>query len=179
MNVSQAYVVNVASASTRPDARHGAVAAWAVLGVGAVLAEAVVRLGARGAATITGGLGAAQWLVLAALTALFGYIEGWRGLQRRFVPAVVERALAIASSRNRAARWLAPLYALGLAGGTSGARWRAWRGVALIAAAVVSVRALPEPWRGLVDAAIAASLAWGLGALLVRFGQVSGEKAAP
>jgi hypothetical protein len=171
--VSQAYVANaLAQAAPRPDARAagaGAVSTWAVLGVAAVLLEPATRLGVHGAATIAAGLNTLQWVALVGLTLLFGYVEGWRGLQRRFVPAVVERAFEIARARQRAAHWLAPLHALGLFGGTRRTRARAWRGAALIAAAVVLVRALPEPWRGIVDAAIAVSLAWGVGALLARF----------
>jgi hypothetical protein len=158
--------------ASRPSARPVAVAAWAVLAVAMVLAESVARLGARGAATIAAGLDGPHWFALGALTLLFGYVEGWRGLHRRFVPSTIARAFAAARSPDPLARWLAPLHALGLLGGDRRARARAWRGAALIAAAVALVRLLPAPWRGLVDAAIAASLAWGLVSLLVAFDRV-------
>jgi hypothetical protein len=44
---------------------------------------------------------------------------------------------------------------------------RAWLGVAGIVLAVLLVRALPDPWRGIIDLAVAAALAWGL-LVLVR-----------
>jgi hypothetical protein len=43
---------------------------------------------------------------------------------------------------------------------------RAWLGVALIVLAVLVVRSLPEPWRGIVDAAVAAALLVGLFAIV-------------
>jgi hypothetical protein len=43
----------------------------------------------------------------------------------------------------------------------------AWGGIALIVIAVFAVRAMPEPWRGIVDCGVCAALAWGFGAILV------------
>jgi protein-S-isoprenylcysteine O-methyltransferase Ste14 len=43
-----------------------------------------------------------------------------------------------------------------------------WLGTLAIVAAVFVIRALPDPWRGIVDFAVAAALAWGLVAILRR-----------
>ncbi len=45
---------------------------------------------------------------------------------------------------------------------------RAWLGVALIVLAVLVVRGMPTPWRGIVDAAVAAALSSGLCAILAQ-----------
>lgn len=138
---------------------------WGVLGVAAVFATAVIRLGERGLATIAGGLTPLQWLALVALTAVFVYGEGFRALQRRYVPHVLNR---VEQLRHHPRRWyllLAPLHALSLIGGSRGLLARAWAGTVAIAVAVAVVRSFPEPWRGITDFAVAAALAWGTVAL--------------
>ena len=49
---------------------------------------------------------------------------------------------------------------------------RAWTGIALIVLAVIAVRALPSPWRGIVDAGVASALSWGLIALVIASARV-------
>jgi hypothetical protein len=118
-----------------------------------------------------GELSTAHWLMLAIATAALAYFEGYRALQRRFVPAVVTRALEISARPSTRRLVLAPLYTLGLIGG----RWRdlarGWAGVAAIVVAVALVRGLAEPWHGLLDAAVAVALAWGLVAFGIAVGR--------
>lgn len=155
---------DVASVDARAE---GLVAAcWALLGVVLLFATAVVRLGARGIATIRGGLDPAEWAALAVLTVLFLYGEGVRGLQRRWVPAVLRRIDELRTERRVSHRLLAPLHAMLLVGAPKATLWRAWAGVAAIVAAVLVVRSLPEPWRGMTDFAVATALAWGLVVIL-------------
>lgn len=135
---------------------------WGIAGVGALLVNAVVQLGGRGLETMRAGLGPVEWLALLALTVAFVWGEGVRALGQRWVPGVVARA---AELRPRSPRWhriLAPLYAMSLIGAGRRAAARAWLGVTLIVLAVLLVRALPEPWRGIVDVAVAAALLWGV-----------------
>ena len=150
------------------DSRVGGVAAvcWALLGVVLLFATSIVQLGARGIATIRSGLDPAEWLALPVLTALFVYGEGMRGLQRRWVPAVLRRIAELPATRRAWYRLLSPLYAMSLVGAPKRTLWRAWAGVAAIVAAVLVVRSLPEPWRGMTDLAVAAALTWGLVAIL-------------
>lgn len=147
-----------------------AIAAWAVLPISACLLEAVFRLGFKAIATLRTGLSPLEWAALALVVCLFWYVEGYRGLQRRFVPHVVSRAMLVASAR---AGWLrslgAPLFVLSLVGSDRRSLVRAWCGVALIVLAIVVVRALPSHARGMIDAGVAVALAWGLANLLARF----------
>lgn len=142
------------------------VTAWALTGVALLFGYAVLRLGVRGAQTIAAGLEVGEWAALVVLTALFVWGEGVRALQRRYVPFVVERARTLPRDGRRLYDVLAPLYAMALVGARPGLLARAWAGTAAIALAVVVVAALPTPWRGIVDFAVAAALAWGLGALV-------------
>lgn len=149
------------AASARP-----LVGAWALAGVAALFLEAIYNLGRRGIATVQAGLAPLEWAVLLLLTGAFVYGEGVRALQRKWVPRVLGRCAAVARERAWWLRLLAPLYAMGLVGGTAGTRFRASLGVAAVVVAVLVVRSLPEPWRGIIDLAVAAALLWGLVALL-------------
>jgi hypothetical protein len=153
------------------SARGLVVAAWAIGAIALSLVEAIWRLGARASATLRAGLEPLEWAALIFVVALFLYGEGVRALQRRFVPHVVTRTVAVARSGGAASALLAPLYAMSLVHDAPRAVARAWAGVALIVLAVVAVRELPEPWRGVIDAGVASALSWGLGALLLQSGR--------
>lgn len=149
--------------------RNVAVSLWAVGGVGLTFVEAIYRLGARALDTIAAGLTSLEWLALGVSTLLLGYVEGYRALQRRFTPRVVARAYELEQTPHLAWKLLGPFYVLSLLGDERRTVIRAWRAVALIVAAVFAVRALPNPWRGIVDAGVAVALTWGLGALVVQY----------
>ena len=157
------------------------VAAWAVGGIALTFVEAIARLGLRGWRAVEGGLSGPQWLALVGMTLALGYFEGHRALQRRFAPDVVARALELAGQPITARSWLAPLHATSLLGSDRAALARAWLAVAAIAGAVAIVRALPDPWRAIIDLAVASALAWGLVALLVKFAEATrlGASARP
>ena len=145
---------------------------WALLGVATLLGTAVARLGRRGLETVAGGLAPTEWLALLLLASAFVYGEGVVALQRRWIPRVVERARSIASEPSLVLRLLAPLYGMSLVGASAARVCRAWVGVGAIVVAVWIVRALPEPWRGIVDFSVAAALGWALLVLLRATGAV-------
>lgn len=141
--------------------------AWALLGVAAAFAWPVYRLGVHGFEAIAGGLDAVEWTGLVLLTAAFVYGEGVRALDRRWVPSMIERVRAL-RDEGGLLKLLGPLYGLGLVGRD---RWQVtkhWVGVFLIVLAVLIIRAMPSPWRGIVDFAVGAALAWGLIAIMRR-----------
>lgn len=148
------------------------VSAWTLIGVAALFTSAIYRLGARGVATIQAGLGWGEWLVLVLLTVAFVYGEGFRALDRRWVPRLVERALLLRDDPRVLVRLVAPLYGLSLVGAARDDLIRGWLLTTAILGAVLIVRALPDPWRGIVDFAVAAALAWGLVAILRRVPEV-------
>lgn len=142
--------------------------AWAVTGVAVIFANAMWRLGLRGFDAINAGLDPLEWLALALLTAAFVYGEGVRALQRRWVPYVLARIVQLRGVTAPVYLALAPLYAIGLIGPPRASVVRAWAGVAAIVAAVVIVSRFPDPWRGIVDLAVASALFWGLIVLVYR-----------
>ena len=109
---------------------------------------------------------------LVLLTAAFVYGEGFRALDRRWVPRLVERALLLRDDPRVLVRLVAPLYGLSLVGAARDDLIRGWLLTTAILGAVLIVRALPDPWRGIVDFAVAAALAWGLVAILRRVPEV-------
>lgn len=141
---------------------------WAVAGVSALFAWAVWRLGWRGLMTIRGGLAGLEWAILVVLTVAFVYAEGYRALDRRWVPGLIERARALRFEHRSLVRLLAPLHGMALIAVSRGRLVRAWLGTLAIVAAILLVRTLPEPWRGIVDFSVAAALAWGLVAIVRR-----------
>ena len=143
--------------------------AWGTLGIGATFVEAIVRLAARAGAQLSGEVSPGQWLALAVLVVAMAYIEGYRALQRRFAPSVVARATEAADSGRTMWAILAPIYAISLIGAPGRTIARSAFGVVMIGVSVHLVRALPAPWRGIVDAAVAVALVWGLIALLSCF----------
>ena len=112
--------------------------------------------------TVAAGLTPLEWLALVVLALAFAYGEGFRALARRWVPAMDRRARELGPAAPMHHRLLAPLYAMSLIGGTTRAVVRAWIGVLLIVIAVFIVRALPDPWRGIVDLSVALALTIGL-----------------
>lgn len=141
---------------------------WAVGGIAALLLRAVLGLGARGLDTLRAGLGPSHAAVLLVLLVLFVYTEGMRALQRKWVPHVIRRTARLRGGSHPVHAALAPLYAMGLVGAPTRELVRSWGGVMAIVVAVLVVRAFPEPWRGIIDLAVAAALAWGTGALLLQ-----------
>lgn len=125
-----------------------------------------MQLGRRGVATLRVGLEPLEWAVLAALVLVFVWGEGVRALEQRWVPRMVARAAQLDGASRMVDRVLAPLYAMSLIGATRSSRLRAWGGLALVVTAVLAVRAMPEPWRGIIDLAVALALLWGLVAIV-------------
>ena len=139
--------------------------------VAITLGEASLRLGARAMITLHSGLTLQEYALFFLSVAAFGYGEGYRALHGRFVPHVMERAIELAGSEMRGFRGfsMAPLYVLCLVHAERRELLKAWISVASIVCAVVIVKALPEPYRGIIDAGVALALGIGLGSLILGF----------
>lgn len=140
-------------------------AAWAFLGVGLLFAFAVFRLGRRGLETVAAGLTPLEWGALVLLTLGFVLMEGRGALQLRWVPRLGRRVRALREGGSWPHRVLAPLYGMSLVGAPASTLLKAWGGTGAIVTAILVVRSFPQPWRGIVDLAVAAALLWGLAAL--------------
>ena len=161
----------------QPSVRGRLAEAWGLFGVAFVFLKSAIQLGVRGVVTIGAGMSAQEWAAFILICALFVYGEGVRALQQKYMPYVLTRIARLAEERA-SYQLLAPLYALSLIGATRRVVLKAWLGTATIVAAVVIVRHFPEPWRGIVDFAVAVALTWGLIALMTsawRIGRENGR----
>lgn len=160
--------------ATTNGARHSgrqtlgnAAAAWGVLGVAALLMNAVMRLGPVAVeAFVAHRLTAPQWLLAVGFSAFMAYSEGYRGFQRGFSPRVVARALHLARNPRPLHAILAPLFCMGLVHASRRRLVTSWALLASIVGLVLAMRAVPQPYRGIVDAGVVLGLAWGVVALV-------------
>jgi len=142
-------------------------AAWGILGVAALLSNALERLAPMAGEALSGGqFGAAHWVALAACVGFMGFFEGYRAFQRGFCPRVVSRALHLAAHPRPLHVLLAPLYCMGLVHASRRRLTVSWSLTLGIVCLVVAVRMLAQPWRGIVDAGVVVGLGWGLVSLL-------------
>jgi hypothetical protein len=163
----------VSTQGSRLRASELAIASWGVLGVLALLGQALSRLTPLAIEPIERGmLGPGHWVLYVGWTVLNAYAEGYRGFQRAFVPRVVARALHLARHPHPLRVILAPVFCMALFHARRRDLVRAWVLLAAIVALVIVIRLLPQPWRGIVDAGVVAGLGWGAVALLVAFGRV-------
>ncbi len=140
--------------------------AWSVLGVVAILMQAVIRLTPHALEVLDGTLTPLHWACVALWTAFMLYTEAWRGFHKQFSPRVVVRAMGVARQGNPLHVVLAPIVAMGLIHGT---RKRLVVSRALlvgIIALIVLVRLLPHPWRAIVDVGVVLGLLAGTWSVL-------------
>lgn len=146
-----------------------AVALWGVLGVVALFAQAIFRLGGHALEPLAGGtLSTAQGALYAAWAAASLYLEGYRAMQLRFCPRVVARAMHLAAHPTPLRVLIAPAFCMGFFHAAPRTRAVAWGMSLLIVSFVVVLRHVPQPWRGIVDGGVVVALVWGAGALLVQ-----------
>jgi hypothetical protein len=156
------------NASPAPPAQNTLIYLWAVLGVSALLTQALVRLSAiTWEALSSGDMTPFQYGVCAVWSLMNAYMEGYRGFQKKFVPRVLARAHHLAENPDTLTTLLAPLYAMAYFRATLRAKIAAWGVTCLVIVAITLVRALAQPWRGIIDAGVVVGLGWGLFALLI------------
>lgn len=139
---------------------------WAVGGVLALLGEALFSLTPLALEALRSDLSATHWGVAAVWVPFMAFTEGYRGFQRRFSPRAVRRAFHLARNRRPLLVFLAPLHAMGLVHATRRRLVGSWVLVVAIVALVVAIRALPQPWRGIIDLGVVVGLGWGAASTL-------------
>ncbi len=140
---------------------------WGTIGITAFLGAAVYRLGLRALEALHMELGAIHWLVLAVVVVGMAFAEGYRGFQKRFSPRTAARIHYMTTHPNRLRTLLAPLFGMGYFHATRRTKIVAWVFPFGIAALVLLVRLLPQPWRGIVDCGVVVGLTWGIISLLI------------
>ena len=147
--------------------RQHLIAAWGIGGVCLLLVQAVLRLGPIAIEPIEDGMTGAEWGVWVAWVAANAYMEGYRGFQTRFSPRVVQRAFFLAKNPRPLHVLLAPVFCMSYFYASRRGKIVAWALLVFIVCAVIAMRFLPQPWRGIIDAGVVIGLVWGLVAILV------------
>lgn len=98
--------------------------------------------------------------------ALFGVVVAFLEPTARLA---LERAFGLKRQPRPVYVVLAPLYAMSLVGDSARRMLGAWSMIAAIVVMIVLVRQLPPTARAIVDAAVSASLAWGILEICARY----------
>lgn len=153
--------------------------AWGVGGLVLLLGSALWRLTPIALEPLITGV---SWPVLALYGGwvLFnGYTEGVRGFQRSFSPRFAARARHLLRHPRPLHVVLAPLYCMGFFHARRRSLILAWGLLVGISGLVLLVRALDQPWRGVVDGGVVVGLGWGLVATLIEVLLVTAGRRAP
>src|SRR5215510_6200164 len=125
------------------------VASWGVLGVLALLGQALWRLTPIALEPLrAGSLGPLETVVYGAWVLVNAYAEGYRGFQRGFAPRAVVRAFHLGRHRRPLHVLLAPAFCMSLFHATRRRRIVAWAVLGTIVLLVTLVRQLDQPYRG-------------------------------
>lgn len=147
---------------------RNAIATWGVLGVTALLGQAIFRLTPIALEPILdGSLTAATGSLYVAWVLVNGYTEGYRAFQKRFCPRVVGRSFHLAAHPRPLHVLFAAPYAMALFHARRRNLIVSWVTVLAIVSVVLAVRLLPQPWRGIIDGGVVVGLVWGVIALWV------------
>lgn len=142
---------------------------WGVGGVVLLLSFAVVRLAPYAMELGSASLTLLQWAMLVVFTLFMAYTEGYRGFYLHFSPRVVRRATYLGSNARPHQLLLAPLLCMGFFHATRSRMIVAWALTGMIVLFVLLIRALPQPWRGIVDAGVVVGLTMGIFSILYFF----------
>lgn len=150
--------------------RELAIACWSMVGVAALLIQALWKLTPRALEPILDhSLTPPQVFAYAAWVTFNAYAEGYRGFHKAWSPRVVARTWHVARQPRLLHVLFAPLFAMSLIHATRRRLLISWVLLASIAAVVVMMRYVPQPYRGIVDGGVVVGLGIGLSSLLLHF----------
>jgi hypothetical protein len=147
--------------------RSFSVASFGVLGVVALLGQAIWRLTPVALEPLRSRqLSAGQMAIYALWVLVSAYSEGYRAFQRGFSPRVVARAVHLARRPEPLHVLLAPAFCMSLFHASRRGLTVAWGISIAVFGLVWLVHHTPQPWRGIIDGGVVVGLLWGLLSLL-------------
>lgn len=135
---------------------------WGIGGVLLLLAFAIFRLAPIALALGDFPLSLLHWGALVFSVVYMAYAEGYRGFYLGFAPRVVKRANYLRDNPNLGHVVLAPLFCMGYIYATRKRQLLSFAVTLMIICFVMIARALPQPWRGIVDAGVVVGLGIGI-----------------
>ena len=158
--------------------RQRLLATWGVAWVLALLANALYRLTPIALEPwLEGQMNPFHMGICLLWVGINAYTEGYRGFHLRFSPRVVGRAFHLAENPRPRDVVLALPFVMSLYHAKRRQRIVSWVFIVALVAVIVAVRALPQPWRGIIDGGVVVGLA--LGALSVVYFYVRGLAGDP
>lgn len=146
------------------------VAVWGVAGFAALLVKAIIGLYPLAVEPIQAGTLSSLHVAIYVLWVVFmAYSEGYKGFQKQMSPRVAVRSMYAARNPRPLLILLAPLFVMGLFHATRRRLIVSWVILIGVIILVIAVRALDQPWRGIVDGGVVVGLTWGLLATLYYF----------
>lgn len=171
-----------AAAGAGKQSSFSLAALWGVLGVVAVLGNAIRRLlpialepfgKARAAFT------PALWAQYAGFALFMAYAEGYKGFQLKFSPLVVKRALLLGPQSPLLHKLLAAPYSMGLFHASKKRKIVSWGLAVGIVGLVKLVKGLAYPYRSIVDAGVVVGLSYGALSIAAIYARALLSGAAP
>lgn len=148
--------------------RRQLIATWGVLCVLALLANALYRLTPLALEPLLDHSMSGWQVGLYVGWAFFNaYAEGYRGFHLRFSPRVVGRAFHLGAHPRPLDLVLALPFVMSLYHAQRRQKIVSYTFIVVLVGVILAVRALPQPWRGIIDGGVVVGL--GLGALSVVY----------
>ena len=143
--------------------REKLITTWGVGWVVWLLGHAIVRLTPIAAEPwLDGSLTAAQKTLFIGWLGFNGYAEGYKAFQKKFAPRVISRAVHLGQHPTPFRLLLALPFCMSLFYAQRRQRIVSWTFIVVLIAVIVAVRALPQPWRGIIDGGVVLGLGWGV-----------------
>jgi len=142
---------------------------WGLGGVLTMLVFAIVRLAPMAFELTTLPLNLIQWGVLAISVSYLAYAEGYKGFHKSFSPRVVVRANYLLQNPQLVTTILATLFCMGFIYATPKRIMTSVSLTAMIIFFVLTIRFMPQPWRGIVDAGVIVGLFLGVSSIIYYF----------
>ncbi|MEL7451718.1 MAG: hypothetical protein AAFN78_21100 [Pseudomonadota bacterium] len=158
---------------------RGTLAAWwGIGGFTFMLAVSVYRLAALAADSFQMPWHLGHQILFIGNLLVMLWVEGYRGFQLKFSPRFAQRAVELRSRNTIVEAIAAPLVLMGMLYAPRRQLIASWLLTAGIVVIVLVYRAMPQPWRGILDAGVAAALLWGLVATVFLSVRALGGEAA-
>ena len=136
-------------------------AIWGILGLSYIFGSALFRLYPYAEELYGTTFAWYHWVGLVLSLAFMGYAEGYKGFHLKFSPRAAARALYLKNNPTIIRVLFAP-FCIGFFHATRKRKIVAYSLTLMILILIFSVRQLPQPWRGIVDAGVLLGLGWGL-----------------
>ncbi|NJD55576.1 MAG: hypothetical protein FIA94_04125 [Nitrospirae bacterium] len=142
-------------------------AAWGVSGVVLLLASAVYRLSSAALGALSSPWHVQHWVFFLIVVVFMAYAEGYRAFQQRFSPRVAARAKYLLNNPAIVRVVFAPIFCMGFFHATRKRKITSISVTGGIIILVLLVRAVPQPWRGIVDLGVVVGLTWGIISIII------------